>query len=159
VKTSFRIWTLDFYWMVPVCNKDFLTRLSKRQSRYCVAKLYLSASKFLIPRCTASFMKCLLFRIRLTGLMNPDPVPTADQEQKGRNGPKKGKRWNFIIRRARYSLRRVETCPGDLKSINQKLKAALRIRDILVRIRIRGSVPLTNGSGSCHFRYWPSRRQ
>ncbi len=25
----------------------------------------------------------------------------------------------------------------------------LRIRDILVRIRIRGSVPLTNGSGSC----------
>jgi hypothetical protein len=30
----------------------------------------------------------------------------------------------------------------------------LRIRDILVRIQIRGSVPLTNGSGSgsCYFR-------
>jgi hypothetical protein len=28
----------------------------------------------------------------------------------------------------------------------------LRIRYILARIRIRGSVPLTNGSGSCHFR-------
>ena len=27
----------------------------------------------------------------------------------------------------------------------------LRIRDILVRIRIRGPVPLTNGSGSCYF--------
>ncbi len=42
----------------------------------------------------------------------------------------------------------------------------LWIRDILVRIRIRGSVlPLTNGSGSgsgswsCYFRLWPSRRQ
>jgi hypothetical protein len=34
--------------------------------------------------------------------------------------------------------------------------AVLRIRDILVRIRIRGSVPRTNGSGSgfgsCYFR-------
>jgi hypothetical protein len=41
----------------------------------------------------------------------------------------------------------------------------LRIRDILVRIRIRilicGSMPLTNwsGSGSCSFRHWPSRYQ
>jgi hypothetical protein len=35
--------------------------------------------------------------------------------------------------------------------------AVLRIRDILVRIRIRGSVPLTNrsesDSGSCYFRH------
>ncbi len=42
-------------------------------------------------------------------------------------------------------------------------KTVLRIRDILVRIRIRGSVPLTNesgsGSGSCYFRQWPSRWQ
>ncbi len=30
----------------------------------------------------------------------------------------------------------------------------LRIRDILVRIRIRGSVPLTNGSRSSYFRQW-----
>jgi hypothetical protein len=30
-------------------------------------------------------------------------------------------------------------------------KAVLRIRDILVRIRIRGSLSLTNGSGSCYF--------
>ncbi len=41
--------------------------------------------------------------------------------------------------------------------------AVLRIHDIVVRIRIRGSTPLTNGSGfgsgSCHFRHWPSRRQ
>ncbi len=41
----------------------------------------------------------------------------------------------------------------------------LRICDILVRIRIRGSMPLTNGSGSgfwsgsCYFRHWPSRPQ
>jgi hypothetical protein len=33
--------------------------------------------------------------------------------------------------------------------------AVLRIHDILgwVRIRIRGSMPLTNGSGSCYFRH------
>jgi hypothetical protein len=36
-------------------------------------------------------------------------------------------------------------------------KPVLRIPDIMVRIRIRGSVPLTNRSGSCYFRQWPSR--
>jgi hypothetical protein len=39
----------------------------------------------------------------------------------------------------------------------------LRIRHILVRIRIRGSVPLTkgygSGSGFCYYRQWASRRQ
>jgi hypothetical protein len=37
----------------------------------------------------------------------------------------------------------------------------LRINDNLVWIRIRGSMPLTNGSGcgSCYFYHWPSRRQ
>jgi hypothetical protein len=37
----------------------------------------------------------------------------------------------------------------------------LRIHDILgwIRIRIRGSMPLTNGSGSFYFRHWPSRYQ
>jgi hypothetical protein len=35
----------------------------------------------------------------------------------------------------------------------------LRIHDILVRIRICGSIPLTNGCGSCYFRHWPSRQQ
>ncbi len=45
------------------------------------------------------------------------------------------------------------------------LKPVLRIHDILVwiRIRIRGSMPLTNGSGcgsgSCTFHHWPSIRQ
>ncbi len=34
-----------------------------------------------------------------------------------------------------------------------------RIHDILGWIRIRGSMPLTNGSGSCYFRHWPSRCQ
>ncbi len=42
-----------------------------------------------------------------------------------------------------------------------------RIHAILVWIRIRGSIPLTNGSrsvfgfgsGSCYFHHWPSRRQ
>ncbi len=42
---------------------------------------------------------------------------------------------------------------------NIRLSVVLRIRGILVRIRIRGSVSLTNGSGSSSFRQWPSRRQ
>ncbi len=41
--------------------------------------------------------------------------------------------------------------------------AVFRIHDILVWVRIRGSMPLTNGfgfeSGSGYFRHWPSRRQ
>ncbi len=45
--------------------------------------------------------------------------------------------------------------------IKSFLKPVLRIRNILVRIRIRGSIPLTNGSGSwsCYFSQCPSRRQ
>ncbi len=34
-----------------------------------------------------------------------------------------------------------------------------RIHDILVWTRIRGSMPLTNGSGSFFFHRWPSRHQ
>ncbi len=41
----------------------------------------------------------------------------------------------------------------------QAPKPVLRIPDIMVRIRIRGSVPLTNRSGSCYFRQWSSRWQ
>ncbi len=37
--------------------------------------------------------------------------------------------------------------------------AVFRIRDIMEWIRIRGSMPLTNGSGSCFFRHWPLRCQ
>ncbi len=39
--------------------------------------------------------------------------------------------------------------------------SVFRIHDIFVGIRIRGSMPLTNGSGSgsCYFRHWPSRGQ
>ncbi len=45
--------------------------------------------------------------------------------------------------------------------LNWQRKAMLRIHDILGWIRIRGSIPLTNvsGSGSCYFRHWPSRCQ
>ncbi len=45
------------------------------------------------------------------------------------------------------------------------LHPVLRTRDILVRIRIRGSLPLTNrsgsnsGSGPWYFRQWPARWQ
>ncbi len=36
--------------------------------------------------------------------------------------------------------------------------AVLRNHDILVWIRIRGSMHLTNVSGSCYFHHWPTRR-
>ncbi len=49
----------------------------------------------------------------------------------------------------------------------KEFRAVLRIHDIFVwiQIHIRGSMPLTNGSGSgcgsgsCYFYHWPSRRQ
>jgi hypothetical protein len=39
------------------------------------------------------------------------------------------------------------------------LGPVLQIHVILGWIRIHGSMPLTNGSGSCYFRHWPSRCQ
>ncbi len=48
--------------------------------------------------------------------------------------------------------------PSELRQWSEQ-RSVLRIRDILVRIRIQGSVPLTNGSGSGSCYYWPSRRQ
>ncbi len=52
---------------------------------------------------------------------------------------------------------------ADLHFFLQMFIAVLRIHDILVWIQIRiwicGSMPLTNGSGSCFFRHWPSRCQ
>jgi hypothetical protein len=44
---------------------------------------------------------------------------------------------------------------------SQRYRSVFRIHDILVWIwfRIHGSMPLTNGSGSCYFRHWPSRGQ
>ncbi len=52
---------------------------------------------------------------------------------------------------------------GNSAYDNGAIKSAteFRIHDILVWIWIhtRGSMPLTNGSGSCYFRQWPSRRQ
>jgi hypothetical protein len=46
-------------------------------------------------------------------------------------------------------------------SVQLKIYPVFRVHDVLVWIRIRGSMPMTNGSGSesCYFRHWPSRRQ
>jgi hypothetical protein len=49
-----------------------------------------------------------------------------------------------------FRIRRLHRCQRWLK-INEEKTAVLRISDILVGIRIQGSVPLTNGSGSCYF--------
>ncbi len=43
--------------------------------------------------------------------------------------------------------------PSTLATTRIPVAAVLRIHDILVCIRIRGSMPLTNGSGSCYFRH------
>ncbi len=46
-------------------------------------------------------------------------------------------------------------------SKNKVFQTVLRIHDILGWIRIRGFMPLTNGSwfGSCYIRHWPSKCQ
>ena len=52
-------------------------------------------------------------------------------------------------------LHRWQHCRGPRK------KPVMRMHEILVRIRIRGSLPLTNGFGfgSCSFHQWTSRHQ
>jgi hypothetical protein len=58
---------------------------------------------------------------------------------------------NGILRQADYlNLVQCETLE-DLKLHLQV--PVLRIHDILVWIRIRGSMPLTNGSGCCYFHH------
>ncbi len=61
-----------------------------------------------------------------------------------------------------YRIRKTKTLTGWYRYTKGggtirgwRWKAVLRIYDILVWIRIRGSMPLTNGSGSCYFRHWP----
>ncbi len=44
-----------------------------------------------------------------------------------------------------------ETICGQFLGSGQVLGAVLRIHEILVRIWIPASIPLTNGSGSCYF--------
>ncbi len=48
---------------------------------------------------------------------------------------------------------------GGVCNTCHSLKTVFRIHDILVWIRIRGSMPLSNRSGYCYFRHWRSRRQ
>ncbi len=48
-------------------------------------------------------------------------------------------------------------CTSTLSRTSSRTRAVTH--NILVRIRIRGSMPLTKGSGSCYFRDWPSRCQ
>ncbi len=44
-------------------------------------------------------------------------------------------------------------------SLQKEKTSVFRIHDILLWIRIRGSMSLTKGSGFWYFRHWPSRRQ
>ncbi len=68
-----------------------------------------------------------------------------------------GRRWSaFQTQQGRHSLRQSRSSGFWLKKC--LYFSVLRINEILVRIRSRWSVPLTNGSGfgSCYFRQWPS---
>jgi hypothetical protein len=61
-----------------------------------------------------------------------------------------------MSKRSAWILVQMRFCPS--------LLPLLRIRDIFVRIRILGSIPLTikgfsSGCGFCYFRQWPSRWQ
>jgi hypothetical protein len=53
---------------------------------------------------------------------------------------------------------RLSLCPAPAESRRGQIPV-LRIHDILVWIRIRGSMHLNNGSGSSYFRHRPSRGQ
>ncbi len=102
---------------------------------------FLISVNFLVPRSGSAFP----IRIRESKI-NEDPDP--------KHCVKARIVWHdvfyaFVLSLVRYQLEH---------SVQENLfPAVLRIRNILVRIR--GSVRLTNGSGSCHFRQWPSRWQ
>jgi hypothetical protein len=55
-------------------------------------------------------------------------------------------------RRYIYFLYTNQTADHYTLGAKGTFNTVLRIHEILVRIRIRGSIPLTNGSGSCYFR-------
>ncbi len=73
------------------------------------------------------------------------------------SGPKRRSRCCRRRRCFPMKLHQAVTAPGQERAhpALHPLAAVLRIHDILgwIRIRIRGSMPLTNGSGSCNFRH------
>ncbi len=80
-------------------------------------------------------------------------LPPVDQLPGGRGGNRGEKAGR---KRGRCEKRKILLCRGQFEAV-------LRIHDILGWIRIRGSMPRTNGSGSWtgsfYFRHWPSRCQ
>ncbi len=92
---------------------------------------------------------------RLIGAIDTDPDPPDPGRLAWMPIPiRQRMRIRLEIHNTGVSVIVIKTCV----KLNHSFLAELRIRDILVRIRIRRSVPLTNGSGSWCFRHWPSRR-
>jgi hypothetical protein len=81
---------------------------------------------------------------------NPNPLFVIDgsRSRRAKMGFQK-RNITYIVRRGRNYSRVLSTGTWGRCTC---LQAVLRIRGISVRILIRGSVPLTNGSGSCYFR-------
>jgi hypothetical protein len=69
--------------------------------------------------------------------------------------------WSWVCLAREEGCSPASTVLSGEKNRSKVLKSVLGIRDILPRIRIRGSIPLTNGSGSvsCYFRQWFLRWQ
>ncbi len=66
---------------------------------------------------------------------------------------------SYIFETFCFLYKRNITCECTFYDWVRVFRPVFRIRDILVRIRIRGSVPSTIGSRSYSFRQWPSRSQ
>jgi hypothetical protein len=80
---------------------------------------------------------------RSTGLLDR----TGEREKELKNIIKKGKRVQTVKETQSWYLTVSTSCVQ---------KAVLQIRDILLRLRIRGSVQQANESGSCSVCHWPS---
>ncbi len=92
-----------------------------------------------------------------------DSIPFDDfysQEIRQRRGPPSCRRTCPSASLGRNRAAAIPPPSQQSTSLSSFFPPVFRILDILVWIRIRicGSMPLTNGSGSCYFRHWPSRR-
>ncbi len=83
----------------------------------------------------------ILVRIRIRGF-----VPLSDGSESGSSGALYQPHQYMSFFSSVFSKIFIRLRGSDLETV-------LRIHDILVRIRICGSMPLSNGSGSCYFHH------
>ncbi len=110
------------------------------------------------PRQTMRFSVILIFAL-VTGLGRCDgPGPLEDYEVETSGECLSGDPGFHFLSVKRGSRVSAVVSVSGVPSFQfwlARFLAKLGISDILVQIRIRGSITLTNGSGSCYFRQWP----